>query len=235
MTHQRARRSSARAFRTLCLYVLCALPLTACTILPTPNPVDVYLLPTSSDVTDPADRALRPWSLRIARPDSNGQLLGQRILVIPEPNRMEVYQGASWHEPAALLMRKRLFDAFRADGRVSALSIEEMRTFADYELGSELGAFHSEYQQDSKPPEAVVRLDVRLIDTTSRRIVASRAFEVREAAADSSIPAVIAAFGRAADQLSAELVSWAIVGADTAYRTVKTAAEPLLVEDKQAP
>ncbi|MCL2876785.1 MAG: ABC-type transport auxiliary lipoprotein family protein, partial [Betaproteobacteria bacterium] len=179
MTLQRVRRTTARVFRTLCLYVLCALPLAACTILPTPNPVDVYLLPASFDTPDRADRALRPWSLRIARPDSNGQLLGQRILVILEPNRIGVYQGASWHEPAALLMRKRMFDAFRMDGRVSALSIEEMRTFADYELGSELGAFHSEYRQDGKPPEAVVRLDTRLIDTTSRRIVASRAFEAR--------------------------------------------------------
>jgi len=232
MTLQRARLT--RAFRTLCLYVFCALPLAACTILPTPAPVDIYLLPTSP-ITAPADKALRPWSLRIARPESNGQLLGQRILVMPEPNRVEVYQGASWHEPAALLMRKRMFDAFRTDSRVSALSIEEMRTFADYELGSELGAFHSEYQQDGKPPEAVIKLDTRLIDTTSRRIVASRAFEAQEAAADSSISAVVAAFGRAADRLSAELVSWAIAGADTAHRAVKTKAEPLPTAEEEAP
>jgi cholesterol transport system auxiliary component len=125
-------------------------------------------------------------------------------------------------------MRNRLFAAFRTDGRVSALSIEEMRTFADYELGSELGAFHSEYQQDGKPPEVVIKLDTRLIDTTSRRIVASRAFESREAAEDSSIPAVVAAFGRAADRLSAELVSWAIAGGDSAY-PAGSPAEPLPV------
>ncbi|MDR2881301.1 MAG: ABC-type transport auxiliary lipoprotein family protein [Azoarcus sp.] len=194
-----------------------------------PDAVDVYLLPASSDALDRADRALRPWSLRIARPESNGQLLGQRILVMPEPNRLSVYKGASWHEPAALLMRNRLFNAFRTDGRVGALSIEEMRTFADYELGSELSAFHSEYQQDDKPPVAVVKFDTRLIDTTSRRIVASRAFEAREAAEDSSIPAVVAAFGRAADRLSSELVSWTITGGDTAYQA-GTPAEILPVE-----
>ncbi|MCL2590891.1 MAG: ABC-type transport auxiliary lipoprotein family protein [Betaproteobacteria bacterium] len=235
MTLQRACRAIARGLYTLCPYAFCALLLVGCTILPTPEPVDIYLLPASPIATVPTDRALRPWSLRIARPDSNGQLLGQRILVIPEPNRMSVYRGANWHEPAALLMRKRLFDAFRADGRVSALSIEEMRTFADYELGSELSAFQSEYQQDGKPPEAVVRLDTRLIDTTSRRIVAGRVFEVREAAADSSVPAVVAAFGRAADRLSAELVNWVIAGADAAHRVVKTVAEPLPTVEEEAP
>jgi cholesterol transport system auxiliary component len=213
-------------FRILCA---CALPLASCTILPTPEPVDVYLLPASNNAPARADRALRPWSLRIARPDSNGQLLGQRILIVQEQNRLSVYKGASWNEPAALLMRGRLFDTFRTDGRVSALSIEEMRTFADYELGSELGAFQSEYQQGGKPPEIVIKLDTRLIDTTSRRIVAGRAFEARETAADGSIPAVVEAFGRAADRLCSELVSWAIAEADAAHRP-GPAAEPLPVE-----
>jgi len=222
-------RARARALHILC--VLCVLPFAACTILPAPEPVDIYLLPASDSAPTSADKASRPWSLRIARPDSNGQLLGQRILVILEPNRVSVYKGANWHEPAALLMRNRLFGAFRTDGRVSALSIEEMRTFADYELGSELGAFHSEYQQDNKPPEVVIKLDTRLIDTTSRRIVASRAFETREAAEDSSIPAVVAAFGRAADRLSAELVSWAVAGGDSAYQA-GTPAESLPVGEK---
>ncbi|MDR2925809.1 MAG: ABC-type transport auxiliary lipoprotein family protein [Azoarcus sp.] len=210
--------------------LLCVLPLAACSILPAPEPVDIYLLPASASAPARADKALRHWSLRIARPDSNGQLLGQRILVIPEPNRVSVYKGATWHEPAAILVRNRLFDAFRSDGRVNALSTEEMRTFADYELGSELGAFHSEYRQDGQPPEAIIRLDARLIDTTSRRIVASRAFETREAAADQSILTVVAAFGRAADRLSAELVSWAIAGADAAHRA-GTEAEALPVRE----
>ena len=227
MTFQRLRRL---ALHTLCA-VFCVLPLAACTILPTPDPVDIYLLPASTRAPARTDRALRPWSLRIARPDSNGQLLGQRILVIPEPNRVSVYKGASWHEPAALLMRNRLFSAFRSDGRISALSIEEMRTFADYELGSELGIFHSQYSQDGKPPEAVIKLDTRLISTTSRRIVASRAFEVRETAADSSISAVVTAFGRAADQLCEELVSWAIAAADSAHQTDAPAEPPPLEEE----
>ncbi|MDR1062775.1 MAG: ABC-type transport auxiliary lipoprotein family protein [Azoarcus sp.] len=205
-----------KRIRRNALSALCVLPLAACSVLPAPEPVDVYLLPAT--VIAPAADGSEPraWSLRLVRPETGGQLAGQRILVMPEPNRVSVYKGASWHESTALLMRNRLFDAFRADARVSALSTDEMRTFADFELGSELGTFHSEYRQRGKAPEAVIRLDTRLIDTASRRIVASHAFEAREAAADSSIPAVVAAFGVAADRLAAELVAWTVTAADAA-------------------
>ncbi|MDR1660966.1 MAG: ABC-type transport auxiliary lipoprotein family protein [Azoarcus sp.] len=210
MILKRVRRGASRA--------LCAASLAACSVLPAPAPVDVYLLPATA-IVPPADGgAARAWSLRLVRPEAGGQLIGQRILVMPEPNRVSVYQGASWHESAPLLMRNRLFEAFRADGRVSALSTDEMRTFADFELGSELGAFHSEYRLRGKAPEAVIRLDTRLIDTGSRRIVASHAFEAREAAAESSVPAVVAAFGIAADRLAAELLAWTIASADAARR-----------------
>ncbi|MDR0634969.1 MAG: ABC-type transport auxiliary lipoprotein family protein [Azoarcus sp.] len=198
------------------LGLLCAFSLAACSILPAPSPVDIYLLPAAPLVPSADDRAPRAWSLRLVRPDASGQLTGQRILVVPEPNRVSVYKGASWHESAPLLLRGRLFDAFRADARASALSTDEMRTFADFELGSELNAFHSEYRHGGGTPEAVIRLDTRLIDTASRRIVASRAFEIRETAADSSIPAVVAAFGVATDRLAAELVAWTIAAADAA-------------------
>jgi cholesterol transport system auxiliary component len=219
MIFKRVRHAFPHTLCAFCAFLLAA----ACSVLPAPEPVDVYLLPAATTVPVADGSPPRAWSLRIARPDASGQLLGPRILVMPEPNRVSVYKGASWHEPAAVLVRNRLFDAFRTDGRVSALSTEEMRTFADFELASELGAFHSEYRQDDALPDAVIRLDVRLIDTTSRRIVASRAFEARERAADRSIRAVVAAFGHAADRLVTDLTAWVIAGADATRPTEATA------------
>ncbi|MDR3212376.1 MAG: ABC-type transport auxiliary lipoprotein family protein [Azoarcus sp.] len=212
--------------------ISCALALAACSVLPKPEPVDVYLLPTTAIAPVTDSGTPRTWSLRLVRPDASGQLVGQRILVVPEPNRVSVYKGANWYESAPLLVRNRLFDAFRADARVSALSTDEMRTFADFELGSDLGAFHSEYPPGVRIPQAVIRLDTRLIDTASRRIVASRVFEARETAADSSIPAVVAAFGIAADRLAAELVAWTIAKADAA-RQAETETLPVQPEMPQ--
>ncbi|HMZ29524.1 MAG TPA: ABC-type transport auxiliary lipoprotein family protein, partial [Thauera aminoaromatica] len=149
-----------------------------------------------------------PWSLRVVRPAAGVHLAGQRIVVMPEGNRVSVYQGAGWSDPAPALLRDRLLEAFRADGRVGALSSDERQLHADFELDSDLRAFQSEYRGGR--PEAVLRLDARLVHTASRRIVASRTFEQRQPTADPAVPAVVQAFGAAADRLSAEVVEWTV-------------------------
>ncbi|ENO95410.1 hypothetical protein C667_19153 [Thauera phenylacetica B4P] len=184
-----------------------ALLLPACTILPKAEPLDVYLLPAIAATPATATQAA-PWSLRIARPAAGVHLSGQRIVVVPEDSRVSVYKGAGWSDPAPVLVRNRLLDAFRADGRVGALSSDERQLHADFELDSDLRAFQSEYRGGR--PEAVLRLDARLVHTASRRIVASRSFEQRQASADPAVPAVVEAFGTAADRLSAEVVDWTV-------------------------
>ena len=202
---------------------------------PEAAPLDVYVLPVSTgapgasanvspgnSIASPAAtstpaggapsasaaaRAL-PWSLRVVRPAAGVHLAGQRIVVMPEGNRVSVYQGAGWSDPAPALLRDRLLEAFRADGRVGALSSDERQLHADFELDSDLRAFQSEYRGGR--PEAVLRLDARLVHTASRRIVASRTFEQRQPTADPAVPAVVQAFGAAADRLSAEVVEWTV-------------------------
>lgn len=189
-----------------------AVLLQACTLLPRSEPVDVYLLPAS--VAPAAAAQAAPWSLRVARPAAGTHLAGQRIVVVPEDNRVSVYKGAGWSDPAPVLVRNRLLDAFRADGRVAALSSDDRQLQADFELDSDLRAFHSEYRDGR--PVAVLRLDARLVHTASRRIVASHSFEQRQPAQDAAVPAVVQAFGSAADRLAADVVAW----------TVRAAAEP---------
>ena len=184
-----------------------ALLLPACTILPKAEPLDVFLLPATAPVSASATQAA-PWSLRIARPAAGVHLSGQRIVVVPEDNRVSVYTGAGWSDPAPVLVRNRLLDAFRADGRVAGLSSDDKQLQADFELDSDLRAFQSEYRDGRA--EAVLRLDARLVHTASRRIVASRSFEQRQPSEDPAVPAVVQAFGTAADRLSAEVVEWTV-------------------------
>ena len=207
LRRRRRVRAAAPGAAARWLAIGAALLLQACTILPKAEPLDVYLLPSAAPVPASAAQAV-PWSLRITRPAAGVHLSGQRIVVVPEGSRVSVYKGAGWSDPAPVLLRNRLLDAFRSDGRVAALSTEDKHLQADFELDSELRAFQSEYRDGR--PEVVVRLDARLVDTGSRRIVASRSFELGVAASDPAVPAVVQAFGVASDRLAAEVLDWAM-------------------------
>jgi cholesterol transport system auxiliary component len=177
----------------------------ACSILPQSEPLDIYLLPAAAL---PARTQAVDWSLRISTPSSGELLDGTRIVVLPEPGRINTYQGARWSERTPQLMRQRLLDAFQDDARVKALSTEDQHLQADLELVSELRSFQSQYRDGR--PEALIQLDVRLVDVRAQRILASRRFSVSQAAGDTSVAAVVAAFGQAGDQLSRELVDWTL-------------------------
>lgn len=185
--------------------LLAACLLGACSILPQSEPLDIYLLPAAAL---PARTQAVDWSLRISTPSSGELLDGTRIVVLPEPGRINTYQGARWSERTPQLMRQRLLDAFQDDARVKALSTEDQHLQADLELVSELRSFQSQYRDGR--PEALIQLDVRLVDVRAQRILASRRFSVSQAAGDTSVAAVVAAFGQAGDQLSRELVDWTL-------------------------
>lgn len=177
----------------------------ACSILPQSEPLDIYLLPAN---TLPAQTQRVDWSLRVSSPISNQLLDGTRIVVLPEPGRVNTYQGVRWSERTSQLLRGRLLDAFQDDGRIQALSNDEQRLQADLELVSDLRSFHSQYRDGV--PEVLIQLDARLVDARDQRILASRRFSVSQAASNTSIDSVVAAFGQAGDRLSRELVDWTL-------------------------
>lgn len=197
---------------TRLLLAAAVLPLGACSILPEQAPSDVYRLPTAS----PASKGAAPvaWSLRVVRPKSSETLDSSRIAVIPEGNVISSYKGARWSDPAPVLLRNRLTDAFYRDGRVQSISTDDSNLQADFELGGELQAFQSEYR--GAAIEVVIRLDARLADDR-QRIVASRRFEVHQPVADKQVSAVVSAFGQASDTLAAQVLQWTVEQGERRY------------------
>ncbi|MGE8497175.1 MAG: ABC-type transport auxiliary lipoprotein family protein [Pseudomonas sp.] len=195
--------------RLLCVTTLAlASLLSACSILPKAEPQDVYLLPANTAASTQSDSTQVAWALRINTPLASQLIDSTRIAVIPAGDQISAYQGARWSDRAPLLLRNRLIDAFLTDGRVPAVSSDDARLQTDLEINTDLRAFQSEYQDGR--PAAHILLEARLVNATSQRIVASRRFEVRQPAADTSVPAVVRAFGVAADQLSTEVVEWSL-------------------------
>ncbi|MDF9617854.1 ABC-type transport auxiliary lipoprotein family protein [Pseudomonas entomophila] len=178
----------------------------ACSILPQGEPVDIYRLP----VGQPA-RGAAPldWSLRLNKPLASEALAGPRIAVIPQGDVISSYKGARWSDPVPMLVRNRLLDGFQRDGRVQRLSADDSNLQADYELGGELQAFQAEYRPGGSV-EVVIRYDARLVQGRSQRILASKRFEVRQPLGEQQVPAVVAGFGTASDQLARQVIDWTV-------------------------
>jgi cholesterol transport system auxiliary component len=202
----------ARHSATRLLLASALLSLGACSILPKQEPLDVYRLPTASTVS----KAVTPasWSLRIVKPNSSETLDSPRIAVIPQGDMISSYKGARWSDPAPVLLRDRLTDAFYRDGGVLSISTDESNLQADFELGGELRAFQSEYR--GQAIEVVISLDARLTDDR-QRIIASRRFEVRQPVLDKQVPAVVTGFGQASDKLTAQVLQWTMAQGQQHY------------------
>jgi len=177
----------------------------ACSILPKADPSDVYRLASAQTTTQGTPVG---WSLRLTKPQTSEFLDSPRIAVVPNGDLISSYANSRWSDPAPVLLRNRLLDGFQSDGRVTLLSTDDTNLQADYELGGQLQAFQSEYRGSAV--EVVIRLDARLVRGSDQRIIASRRFEVRQPVTDTKVPAVVAGFGLAGDQLNKQVVDWVV-------------------------
>lgn len=178
----------------------------ACSVLPKAETPDIYRLPAT-----PLPHAQAPtanWSLRINTPQAERMIDSSRIAVLPEGNVVSVYQGARWSDTATTLLRNRLIDAFRDDGRLPSVSSDDNALGADVTLAGDLRAFQSEYQ--GKTPTVVIRFDARLVQSGSLRVVATRRFDITQPVNGTAVPQVVAAFGQASDALASQVVAWTL-------------------------
>lgn len=192
--------------RLIGMMIMIVAGLSACNILPEASPQDVYRLPPSNVKAVKAE--LLELSLRIHRPSANELLSTSRIVVVPQGNRLNVYPNARWSAPAPALWRDHLLEAFANDGRIARLSSGSERLQSNLELGGRLRAFQVEYRAGR--PEVVIRLDVHLVGSADKQIIATRRLAIREAVKGEDIPAVVDAFGRASDTLATELIDWTV-------------------------
>jgi cholesterol transport system auxiliary component len=186
--------------------LLLACLLSACSLLPTSEQVQIYRLPTVTSAHNQAETL--NWSLRLMTPHTNQTLDSVRIAVIPEGNLITNYKGIRWSERAPVLLRDRLLDAFQTDGRLQTITSDTSTFNVDVELTSELSAFQSEYRNGK--PEIRIILDMHLVNSQSQQVITSHRFDVRQSSKNSDTKSVVQAFGLACDSLSREVVDWTI-------------------------
>lgn len=178
--------------------------LSACSVLPKTEPVTTYQLPApqfSASTQPPLAQ-----SLRIVTPAASYALQTPRIMVTPEGNTINSYQGARWTDPNPVLLREHLVQAFQQDGGFASVSTEVHALQTDVQLFSDLRQFQTLYQGGNA--SAVIELDAKLVDPGSRQVIASRHFRVSQPLTDTAVPAVVSGLGAAADTLARQLLDW---------------------------
>lgn len=181
--------------------------LSACTILPSAPVSQVYLLPVPPAASAPHAQTVN-WSLRVSQPATNQFINSSRIAVQPEGQEIAVYKNSRWTDPAPILLRNRLIQEFRTDGRIPAVSSDDDSLQADVELSGDLSAFQGVYQAGSS--EVLIRFDARLVRISDRRIIATRHFEIRQPIKGSEMNQVVDAFGLASNQLATQVLNWTL-------------------------
>lgn len=188
---------------------LTALLLAGCSILPEPEVQQVYTLPQSAAETpDASPASARPWTLRIQTPYSNRMLNSSRIVVRPDNREISVYKGVRWSDPAPVMLRNHLVDAFRTQSNIAAVSSDSTQLVASLVFGGDLNRFQVDYQNGE--PAVHIQLDAFLVDPSNDHIVASRRFSIEQPVNGKEVPEVVRAFGEAADRLAVDVVAWVL-------------------------
>ena len=186
------------------LAVLMCLPLAACTVLPKTPVSQVWLLPAQPGT--PASGQTINRSLRVVQTHTSQFINSSRIAVQPQDAEITVYSGSRWSDSVPVLVRNRLTQALRTDGRFLSVSSDVDNLQADFELGGDLSSFQGVYR--GKKGEVLIEFDARLVQTSDRRVIASQHFVIRQPIKGNSMDEVVEAFGLASDRLSAEILRW---------------------------
>ena len=175
-----------------------------CSILPESEPTTLYRLPASDLPPAAASTSSATQRLGIAEPEAGQLLSSNRIVVYPEGNIVNVYEGARWHEDAPELIQARLITGLQQSQLFAGVGSDRLPH--DLLLLSELRHFQSDYV--TNPPTVKVELDVQLVSAQNRTPLAAMNFSTRAQASSVDIAAVVDAFGSASDELTAQLANW---------------------------
>ncbi len=205
MTKTRYFKTSVRRAWAATVFVLLA----GCSVFPETESPIVYALP-EADVVDqqPGTPSAQRWTLTVQNPYSNSMLNSNRIVVQPDSSEMSVYKGARWTDPAPILLRNRLVNAFRAQSSIAAVGNDNVHVSSELEFGGDLNRFQVEYQNGV--PVVHIQLDAFLVNPITANLVASQRFSVQQPVNGQAVPDVTLAFGEATDRLAVDIVSWVL-------------------------
>jgi cholesterol transport system auxiliary component len=172
------------------------------------EPAHLYRLTPKS--TYPPDLPHRSVQLLVDEPLAPGGLDKSRIALTRSPVSIDYFADSEWTDRAPLLVQTAILQSFENSKTITAIDRESVGLRADFILRSEIRHFEAVYDSANGPPEIWVAVNVRLVNPSSREVVAQTSFERRERASANDVPSIVSAFDEALGGVVKEIVVWTV-------------------------
>jgi len=198
-------------FRNFLYLVAAAWLLSACSLLPKPEPVSInqYLLEYSPDRQAARQTRADAPVVLVSVPRAHGGYDSSRIAYMKEDYGLRYYTRSRWADTPARMLAPLLADTIQATGQFQALYATSGSVSADMRLDTELIRFHQDFR--SLPSEMHITLRAHLIDLASGEVLATLLVDRSMAAdTDDAFGGVVAAnrlLGQVLDELAQFCVS----------------------------
>jgi cholesterol transport system auxiliary component len=148
--------------------------------------------------------------LIIGEPTALAILDSEKIVVRPAAGEFAYLGGAQWSDRLPKLLQARIVQSFENASRLRAVGRPGERLTADFQLVTDIRAFHVAVAENGVFAE--VEISAKVVVEKSGRIVAARVFRSTVPAASSEPPAAVAALDDAFHRVVIEMVLWAVRG-----------------------
>ena len=172
------------------------------------GPAHLYRLTPKS--TYPPNLPHRSVQLLINEPLAPAGLDKSRIALSRSPVSIDYFADSEWTDRAPLLVQTAILQSFENSRAVTAIDRESVGLRADFILKTELRHFEAVYDSSEGPPEIWVAVNLRLVNPSSREVVAQTSFERRRRASANDVPSVVSAFDEALGGVMKDIVVWTV-------------------------
>ena len=200
------------------LAALLSVPLfSGCAVLPGPNLVAInkyvleYDTTVFANVAGDEAEAEAPVMI-VSVPRVNGGYDTSRIAYRKQQYDLRYYSKSRWVDTPAQMLAPLIAEAMNATGKFRTIYASPGTSAAGYRLDSELIHFYQDFTV--QPSEMRITLRAQLIDLVENKMLASRLFDLREAATSEDAYGGVQAANRATARLLDELIQFCKTQAD---------------------
>ena len=171
-------------------------------------PAHLYRLTPKS--TYPPNLPHPSVQLLVDVPFAPAGLDNSRIALSRSPISIDYFADSEWTDRAPLLVQTAILQSFENSKAITALDRESVGLRADFILRTEIRHFEAVYDSSDGPPEVWVAINVRLVNPSSRDVVAQSVFERRQRASANDVPSIVSAFDEALGGVMKDIVVWTV-------------------------